>query len=112
MAVTDQDIPEADLPCELAEPPSVEALVMDTLGIGRVERAILGVQVHRRDLPTRAEQPIYARQGRAGVLDVMQQEERDHEVERRAGRRRVCREVEMDGPHAIEMPVADLPICL
>ena len=54
------DVDEASVPREVAERHAVEPQVMDPLGIGAVERAVLGVEVGDCDPATRHEETAEA----------------------------------------------------
>ena len=101
-------------PASRGQPPDLgllEALVMDALGIGSWNDAVLCVQVQERDATARREQRMDRAQRGGRVLHVVQHEQRDGEVERCAGGR-VGRQVE-DGRRDVggtggQLPAGDL----
>ena len=92
------DVDEASVPRQLGEGGAVEPLVVDALGIGAVERAVLRVEVGQGDPATGPQQTTDRGERSRRVLDVMQHEERHGEVEC-VVRRRIGHEVELDRRH-------------
>ncbi len=74
----------------------VEPEVVDPLGLGAVEGAVLAVEIRQRQPAARHQHAADRRQGGGRVLDVVEHEERHGEVER-LRRWWVCHEVELDG---------------
>ena len=91
---TDLDVDESGPASQIDEVKALESEVMDSLGIRSMERAVLPVEVGEHQATARAEEMTHRGQGGAGVVEMVEHEQRKREI-KRLDRGRVGQEVEL-----------------